>query len=61
MDVKRTVLLHTSDGVIKISPQGGRTVRIKAPAKVRISDRKGRGLYAKDRNDTQTQSEVKDG
>ena len=44
MDVRKTILIHTSDGVVKVTPQGGRRYRVKAPAKVRITDRKGRPL-----------------
>ena len=43
----RTVLLHIAGTIIKVTPQGGRRVGIKAPRHVRITDRKGRKLGKK--------------
>jgi hypothetical protein len=44
LHTSRTFLIHTTDGIIKITPQGGRVNNIKAPRNVRLTDRKGRPL-----------------
>ena len=40
----KTILIHTRDGVIKVTPQGRRTNIVSAPAHIRLTDRKGRKL-----------------
>jgi hypothetical protein len=44
LHTSRTFLIHTGDGIIKVTPQGGRVNNIKAPRHVRLTDRKGRPL-----------------
>lgn len=46
LKTSRTVLLHTSDGTIKVTPLGRRRLSVTAPAKVKITDRKGRKVKA---------------
>ena len=44
LHTSKAFLVHTRDGVIKVTPQGGRKNIIKAPRHVRLTDRKGRPL-----------------
>lgn len=44
LETNKTVLIHTTDGIIKVTPQGKRRNKIQAPNSVRLTDRKGRKL-----------------
>lgn len=49
LTIRRTALIHTSCGVIKVTPQAGRKVNLRLPRHIKVTDQAGNALTGKAR------------